>query len=57
MMKTKKGVEGNMAGEGRLLGGMYLLDKDQQMVFSHLEKEWGDQVDTNELSEAIDKLT
>jgi len=55
LFSTKK-TEGNLVGEGRLLGGVYLLDKDQQMVFSHLEKEWGDKVDSKQLSEALDKL-
>jgi len=55
-LKIKKGTTGNGAGEGRLLGGMYLLNKDQQIVFTHLEKTWGDQVDMKELAGAVNQL-
>jgi thiol-disulfide isomerase/thioredoxin len=45
MVKTKQQkFEGNTAGEGRLLGGVYLI-KGNEMVFAHLEKDWGDAVD------------
>uniref|UniRef100_A0AC34R457 Peroxiredoxin-like 2 activated in M-CSF stimulated monocytes n=1 Tax=Panagrolaimus sp. JU765 TaxID=591449 RepID=A0AC34R457_9BILA len=48
-------VPGNYEGEGRLLGGVYLINKDQ-MLFSHLEKDWGDAVDPNDVLEAIKKI-
>ena len=51
----KSGFKGNLAGEGRLLGGVYLLNKDK-ILFSHLEKEWGDQVDLNKLIPALNDL-
>ncbi|CAD5231675.1 unnamed protein product [Bursaphelenchus xylophilus] len=48
-------VKGNLEGEGRLLGGVYLI-KDGEMVFAHLEKEWGDAADPKEIEKAIDRL-
>ncbi|KAI6189813.1 Selenoprotein U [Aphelenchoides bicaudatus] len=56
MMKTKQEkFEGNTEGEGRLLGGVYLI-KGNEMVFSHLEREWGDAVDPKQVEEALNKL-
>uniref|UniRef100_A0A914E004 Peroxiredoxin-like 2A n=1 Tax=Acrobeloides nanus TaxID=290746 RepID=A0A914E004_9BILA len=56
LYKTKKaGVEGNMEGEGRLLGGVYLINKNE-MVYGHLEKEWGDNVEIEEILNALKKL-
>lgn len=52
---SKEGFSGNTAGEGRLLGGVYLIDKDR-MLFSHLEKEWGDEVDINGIITSAKKL-
>ncbi|KAH7730445.1 protein-tyrosine phosphatase [Aphelenchoides avenae] len=51
----KSGVHGNMEGEGRLLGGVYLINKDQ-MVYSHLERDWGDHADPNEIRAALKRL-
>ncbi|CAD5224935.1 unnamed protein product [Bursaphelenchus okinawaensis] len=48
-------VKGNVKGEGRLLGGVYLI-KDGEMVFAHLEKEWGDAADPKEIERAIEQL-
>uniref|UniRef100_A0A1I7TGH4 Peroxiredoxin-like 2A n=1 Tax=Caenorhabditis tropicalis TaxID=1561998 RepID=A0A1I7TGH4_9PELO len=54
--KAKKAkIEGNMEGEGRLLGGVYLI-ANNDIVFTHLEKEWGDAADINEVRAAIEKF-
>jgi len=54
--KTKQEkFEGNTEGEGRLLGGVYLIRGDE-MVFAHLEREWGDAVDPSKVEEALDRL-
>jgi hypothetical protein len=56
LYKTKKEkVDGNTEGEGRLLGGVYLIN-GKEMVFAHLEKEWGDAVDPKQVEEALDRL-
>ncbi|KAI6222392.1 Selenoprotein U [Aphelenchoides fujianensis] len=51
----KGGHKGNMVGEGRLLGGVYLIDHDQ-LLFAHLERTWGDAVDVGEVKKAVDQL-
>ncbi|WKX93511.1 hypothetical protein Q1695_011074 [Nippostrongylus brasiliensis] len=54
--KAKKaGFTGNTDGEGRLLGGVYLI-ANNELVYSHLEKEWGDAADIDEVRAAIEKF-
>jgi hypothetical protein len=48
-------TKGNFEGEGRLLGAVYLINKDK-MVWSHLEKSWGDAADIDEVLTAIKKV-
>jgi len=37
------GVKGNMTGEGRLLGGVFMFASgDQGILFEHFERSWGD---------------
>ncbi|GMT14640.1 hypothetical protein PFISCL1PPCAC_5937, partial [Pristionchus fissidentatus] len=50
----KEGLTGNMEGEGRLLGGVFFVDKGE-MVWAHMEKEWGDKADVEEAKKAIQK--
>ncbi|XGW09113.1 hypothetical protein V3C99_011430 [Haemonchus contortus] len=49
------GFVGNADGEGRLLGGIYLI-ANNELVYSHLEKEWGDAAKIDEVRSAIHKL-
>ncbi|KAF1764894.1 hypothetical protein GCK72_004845 [Caenorhabditis remanei] len=49
-------IEGNMEGEGRLLGGVYLI-ANNNIVYTHLEKEWGDAANIDEVREAVEKFT
>ncbi|CAJ0939668.1 unnamed protein product, partial [Mesorhabditis belari] len=51
----QEGFHGNMDGEGRLLGGVYLIDGDR-LVWHHLEKEWGDAANIDEVRDAINKF-
>ena len=68
LYKTKQaGVIGNMEGEGRLLGGftfwlfnkqiegVYLVNKGQ-MLYAHLEQEWGDEANLDGLLAALQKI-
>ncbi|KAI1718366.1 ahpC/TSA antioxidant enzyme domain-containing protein [Ditylenchus destructor] len=52
---SKNGFKGNTEGEGRLLGGVYLINKNE-MVFAHLEEEWGSKVDINALLQSLEKI-
>ncbi|VDO42790.1 unnamed protein product [Haemonchus placei] len=49
------GFVGNADGEGRLLGGIYLI-ANNELVYSHLEKEWGDAANIDEVRSAIHKF-
>jgi len=51
------GFEGNMKGEGRYLGGVYLFGpRNQGLVYHHEESEWGDHAKVEDVSEAIKKI-
>ncbi|KAL9984791.1 hypothetical protein ACROYT_G007124 [Oculina patagonica] len=49
-----KGVEGNMVGEGRLLGGVFVVGPGEQgILLDHKEKEFGDKVDLKDVRDAV----
>lgn len=49
-----KGVEGNLKGEGRILGGVFVMGAgDQGILLQHREKEFGDHVDLEDVRKAI----
>lgn len=39
---SAKGFEGNLSGEGFVLGGVGLYDKEKGVIFEHAEREFGD---------------
>jgi len=48
-----KGFEGNMEGEGRLLGGLLVVGPgDQGVIFEYKEEVWGDHADLKDVLEA-----
>uniref|UniRef100_A0A8R1DFC8 Peroxiredoxin-like 2A n=1 Tax=Caenorhabditis japonica TaxID=281687 RepID=A0A8R1DFC8_CAEJA len=49
-------VEGNLVGEGRLLGGVYLI-ANNTIAYTHLEKEWGDAANIAEVKAAVEKFS
>lgn len=52
-----KNVEGNMKGEGRLLGGVYVIGPgDQGVILEHRESEFGDHANLSEILEAVEKM-
>lgn len=49
-----KGVEGNMVGEGRILGGVFVVGPGEQgILLDHKEKEFGDKVDLKDVRDAV----
>ena len=49
-----QGVEGNLVGEGRLLGGVFVVGPGEQgILLDHKEKEFGDKVDLKDVRAAI----
>lgn len=51
------GLEGNTKGEGRLLGGVYVLGPGERgVVYEHRESEWGDHADPEAVVAAAEAL-
>lgn len=54
---ARKGVPGNLKGEGRLLGGLFVIGPgDQGVVFEHREHHIGDRATKNQVLEAVEKI-
>jgi len=52
-----KGIEGNMQGEGRLLGGtLVVAPHDQGIVFEHREGVWGDHAEPADALAAVQQM-
>ncbi|GMR42970.1 hypothetical protein PMAYCL1PPCAC_13165, partial [Pristionchus mayeri] len=51
----KEGLSGDLRGEGRLLGGVFLIANDE-LVWSYLEKEWGDKPEVEEIKQVVEKF-
>jgi len=52
-----KGIEGNMEGEGKLLGGLLVVGpNDQGVLFVHREEVWGDHAKLEDVLEACRKI-
>uniref|UniRef100_A0A3P9LS01 Peroxiredoxin-like 2A n=1 Tax=Oryzias latipes TaxID=8090 RepID=A0A3P9LS01_ORYLA len=53
----KSGYQGNMNGEGFILGGVYVIGAGEQgIILEHREKQFGDKVDTADVLKAIQKI-
>ena len=51
------GFHGNMDGEGRLMGGLFVVGSaDQGVLFEYREKAWGDHADLKDVRAAIEKI-
>jgi len=54
---TGKSIENNLEGEGRLLGGVFVIGPgDQGIIFEHRESEWGDHANHSAILEAVKKI-
>ena len=52
-----RGVQGNLDGEGRILGGVFVVGPGEQgILLDHKEKEFGDKVDLKDVMEAVKKI-
>ena len=53
----KSRVPGNLVGEGRILGALYVIGKgDQGIIFEHRQKYFGHHADINEVLSACKKI-
>lgn len=49
-----KGVDGDLEGEGRLLGGVFVIGAgDSGVLLEHRESEWGDYANKTEILEVV----
>lgn len=56
-MWRARGVDGNFEGEGRLLGGVFVIGpQDQGVLLEHKEKEFGDHVDLKDVRDAVQRI-
>jgi len=54
---SKLGTPGNLEGDGTYLGGVYVLGPGNQgVVYEHREGTWGDNVNTTDVLEAVEKM-
>jgi len=52
-----KDFQGNMKGEGRLLGGVYVIGPgDSGVLFEHRESEFGDHANLTDVMEAVKSI-
>uniref|UniRef100_A0A3B5MAK7 Peroxiredoxin-like 2A n=1 Tax=Xiphophorus couchianus TaxID=32473 RepID=A0A3B5MAK7_9TELE len=53
----RSGYQGNMLGEGFILGGVFVIGPgDQGILLEHKEKQFGDKVDTADVLKAAQKI-
>jgi len=53
-----KNIENNLEGEGRLLGGLFVIGPgDQGILYEHRESEWGDHANHTTILEAVKSIT
>jgi len=54
---SQKGVDGNLKGEGRLLGGVFVIGPGEQgVLYEHREAEFGDHANTTAILDAIKNI-
>jgi hypothetical protein len=51
---SKKGIKGNMKGDGTQLGGLLIIDKSGSVIFSHIQKNYTDQPDVAEILKVVE---
>uniref|UniRef100_A0A3Q3EQA9 Peroxiredoxin-like 2A n=1 Tax=Labrus bergylta TaxID=56723 RepID=A0A3Q3EQA9_9LABR len=57
MRAWRSGYQGNMNGEGFILGGVFVIGAGEQgILLEHREKEFGNKVDNADVSEAVKKI-
>uniref|UniRef100_A0A8C4RAD9 Peroxiredoxin-like 2A n=1 Tax=Eptatretus burgeri TaxID=7764 RepID=A0A8C4RAD9_EPTBU len=51
------GIKGNLQGEGRLLGGVFVIGPGEQgILLDHKEQKFGDEVSLTAVREAVAKI-
>ena len=50
---SKRGIKGNMKGDGTQLGGTLIVDRKGDVVFKHVQKNYSDQPDMEQIFKAV----
>jgi prostamide/prostaglandin F2alpha synthase len=50
---SKRGIKGNMKGDGFQLGGTLIVDRKGDIIFKHLQKSYSDQPDMEQIFKAV----
>jgi len=54
---SRASIPGNLEGEGRLLGGVFVLGPGKSgILYEHLESEWGDHANMTKIVEAVQSI-
>ncbi|KAI8868659.1 hypothetical protein GQ42DRAFT_37540 [Ramicandelaber brevisporus] len=53
---SRKGVKGNFVGNGNILGGLFVVDKDH-IEYAYHEKRWGDHAPIEDVLKACEKVS
>ncbi len=51
----KRGIVGNLQGDGFQLGGLLIIDKNGDVVFSHVQKSYTDQPNVDDLLKSVEQ--
>jgi len=51
-----KKIEGNLKGEGTVLGGVWVVHPQQGVLYEYREKSWGDSVTENDLTGLMEAI-
>ena len=53
----RKDIVWDLKGEGRILGGVFVIGPGEQgILFDHLAKDFGDEVDPKDVMTAVEKI-
>lgn len=56
-LSKQKGINGNMKGDGSLLGGVFVIGPgDQGILYEHREMDFGDHANLTQVLEAANKI-
>jgi hypothetical protein len=51
---SKKGITGNMKGDGTQLGGLLIINKTGDVIFAHVQKNYADQPNLEEILKVVE---
>ena len=55
MRASKRGISGNMQGDGFQLGGTFIVDKEGNIIFQHVQQSYTDHPTMDTLKAAVEE--